>query len=213
MEKNPFRPGNTVEPEYFVGREKEIKTYLKSLNQSKFGNPQHIAIMGERGIGKSSLLRKFESITNPKDHLVIRRDLDSSLQSISDLVIFILMIIKAEGVMNVGSKISDFFKNVSWSVSAGAIGVNIDPTRTVVLQEMFYNDLKKISENTRDEYDSICIMLDESEHLEAIEGSWSFLRTVFSRLMLSGLTLMIFGFLAPVLPFSFLTVHMFTSML
>ena len=186
MRINPFRPGNTADPEFFVGRVKEIETYLESLNQSKFGNPQHIAIMGERGIGKTSLLRKFESITNRNEHLVVRRDLDSSLLSITDLVNFILTIIKAEGIVNVKDKISDFFKKFSWSVSVGGLGVDFDAKRPVALQEILYNELKKVSDNTKDEYASICIMLDEAEHLEMIEGSWSFLRTVFSRLNENG---------------------------
>lgn len=95
---NPFKPGGLVDPDYFVGREKEIEAFIQGLELSGYSNPQHLAIMGERGIGKSSLLRKFESISDPSKYLIVRRDLDASIKSLEDLTHFILSIIKSGGI-------------------------------------------------------------------------------------------------------------------
>ncbi|MFA5223998.1 MAG: AAA family ATPase [Candidatus Omnitrophota bacterium] len=53
---NPFRPNQPVYSGMFVGRMDEIKRIDKILFQTKNGNPTNILIIGEKGIGKSSLL-------------------------------------------------------------------------------------------------------------------------------------------------------------
>lgn len=53
---NPFRPNSPAPPGMFIGRTHELSriddAYLKLIDD----NPSHIMIVGERGIGKSSLL-------------------------------------------------------------------------------------------------------------------------------------------------------------
>ena len=53
---NPFKPNSPVYTGMFAGRGKEIERIDEILYQTKHGNPTHILINGERGIGKSSLL-------------------------------------------------------------------------------------------------------------------------------------------------------------
>jgi AAA ATPase domain len=53
---NPFQPNKIVAPGMFVGRVNELDLIEKNLFQVKHGNPQNFLIVGERGIGKSSLL-------------------------------------------------------------------------------------------------------------------------------------------------------------
>jgi AAA+ ATPase superfamily predicted ATPase len=102
---NPFKPGKPVDPQYFGGREKELKTFEQYLQYSVSGNPHNLAILGERGIGKSSLLRKFDQIAaEERDCIVVRRELDSSIDSLSSLVIFMLEALKSEGSSHASSK-------------------------------------------------------------------------------------------------------------
>ncbi|MBD3339408.1 MAG: AAA family ATPase [Candidatus Lokiarchaeota archaeon] len=53
---NPFKPNSPVFKGMFVGREYEIERTDEILFHTKYGNPTNILIIGERGIGKSSLL-------------------------------------------------------------------------------------------------------------------------------------------------------------
>lgn len=53
---NPFRPNSPVYTGMFAGRIKEIDRIDELLYQAKLANPTNILIIGERGIGKSSLL-------------------------------------------------------------------------------------------------------------------------------------------------------------
>jgi Cdc6-like AAA superfamily ATPase len=61
---NPFTPNSPVYPDMFAGREKEIIKIENSLYQTKLGNPSHVLIIGERGIGKSSLLLVSEFLAS-----------------------------------------------------------------------------------------------------------------------------------------------------
>jgi len=61
---NPFRPNHPVYPGMFVGRMDEIKRIDKILFQTKNGNPTNILFIGERGIGKSSLLLHTKSFAS-----------------------------------------------------------------------------------------------------------------------------------------------------
>jgi len=53
---NPFRPNSPVFAGVFVGRIHEIERLDNLLFQTQMGNPSHVLIHGERGIGKTSLL-------------------------------------------------------------------------------------------------------------------------------------------------------------
>lgn len=53
---NPFRPNSPAGPGMFAGRIHELNRIDDSLLRLKEGNPTHLMIVGERGIGKSSLL-------------------------------------------------------------------------------------------------------------------------------------------------------------
>jgi AAA+ ATPase superfamily predicted ATPase len=53
--ESPFVPGRPVPLEYFVARHKEIERLERSIRQTQSGRNENIFIVGERGIGKSSL--------------------------------------------------------------------------------------------------------------------------------------------------------------
>ena len=60
---NPFFFGPKItNPQYFVGREKELKKIFAFLNTEYTGQIQHVSVIGERRIGKSSLLYRLSQI-------------------------------------------------------------------------------------------------------------------------------------------------------
>ena len=61
---NPFVPNSPVHSGMFTGRLMEVEGIDRSLFQTKNGNPAHILLIGERGIGKTSLLIFAEAIAS-----------------------------------------------------------------------------------------------------------------------------------------------------
>lgn len=63
----PFSPNSPVHAQMFAGRAGEIKRIQEILFQTKTGNPTHIMIVGERGIGKSSLMLVADYFADQND--------------------------------------------------------------------------------------------------------------------------------------------------
>lgn len=61
---NPFTPNSPVHKGMFVGRALEIETLDQALTQTKNANPAHLLLLGERGIGKTSLLNLAQMFSN-----------------------------------------------------------------------------------------------------------------------------------------------------
>ena len=87
LKYNPFRPNSIVRPGMFKGRYGEVSNIQQSLIQAKNGNASHFAILGERGIGKSSLLFLIEKLCSGQlplfdgsklNFLVLSMELESS---------------------------------------------------------------------------------------------------------------------------------------
>jgi len=56
VRNNPFKPNIPVHPAMFTGRGKEIQKIDNALYSTVDDNPHHLLFLGERGIGKTSLL-------------------------------------------------------------------------------------------------------------------------------------------------------------
>lgn len=81
--ENPFSPTFPCNPKIFVNRKEELNSFRKAFFRSAkatFPTPDNIAIFADFGLGKTSLLRKFESI-------VIKESKDfNSFSSIVEIV-------------------------------------------------------------------------------------------------------------------------------
>ena len=183
---NPFSPGKTVEPEYFAGRKKEIDKFKMFLKSASQGNPMHLAILGERGIGKSSLLRMGEFLCKKQRSIAVRIDLDVSIDTTNALIQAILAGIKREGEVNskilkLSGRIKKFFQN--YQVSIDVLGAKIEAKeRKEITSLQFREELSKIWSQVKGTVPAVVIMLDEAEQLEHIRGSLQYLRNTFSRL-------------------------------
>ena len=60
MKNNPFTKRSGILPSYFAGRENELKELKNMYNSTKMGVPQNLILYGQEGIGKTSLLLKFQ---------------------------------------------------------------------------------------------------------------------------------------------------------
>lgn len=117
--------------------------------------------------------------------------MDSSVNSLETLSYFILNALKEEGKVfltrtkKTRTVVSNFFGNYKISLDIAGFGGSIEKQNTlaIAIQEEFYKELVKISDNIQKDVPCTVIMLDEAEHLQSIDGAWGFLRSVFTRLL------------------------------
>lgn len=145
--------------------------------------------MGERGIGKSSLLRKFEQIAKGQDCIVVRREVDASVDSIEKLMLFILEGLKEEGAQfmplkqKASDKVRSFFSTYKIGISLMGQGVSVEKLQTsVAIQDKVVKELFHVWTNINGNVRGVLFLLDEAERLQRVEGAWSFLRSVFTRI-------------------------------
>lgn len=186
---NPFRPGGIVEPEYFVGRKDEIARFQQYLKNTCNGNSHHLAILGERGIGKTSLLRYLDSVSRKQKNMVVRIELDPETNSIGQLVLQILTELKRSGVsyslVDKGKEgLKDFFQKYNVSVSLGVLKADSKSGQQAEGESKieFRYKLEDIWKKVKGNIPAIIIMIDEAEQLEQIKGSLHYLRNTFLRL-------------------------------
>jgi len=114
MKTNPFRKRTGILPSYFTGRENELNELKKIYNSTKIGVPGHLILYGPKGIGKTSLLLKFqEEITNVNDVYSVRIPLmEGNFEDIYSLIIE-----KCSDTLNIN--IGHFWEKIS------SLGINI----------------------------------------------------------------------------------------
>ncbi len=69
-QESPFTPGSPVPYEFFVGRQREIEEILTSVRRAASGRQQNVFLVGERGIGKSSLARYVRDLAVKRYNLL-----------------------------------------------------------------------------------------------------------------------------------------------
>ena len=89
MKHNPFRKRTGILPSYFTGRENELNELNEIYRSTKRGVPGHLILYGPKGIGKTSLLLKFqEEISNFDDVYSVRIPLiEGNFEDIYTLII------------------------------------------------------------------------------------------------------------------------------
>jgi hypothetical protein len=185
--------GQAVDPLLFGGRTQEIRVYESRLQSTIGGYNRNIAISGRPGIGKSSLLRKFEQIARDNDCLAVRREIDPTINNVKDLSNFVLEAFRSEAYRTLSKKTEawdktkDFFRHRSISLAGPALGsISVGaPTESAafVLQETFFKEGMRIwSQLLRSGTKSVVFLFDEADQLQNVDGGWRFLRSVFTRL-------------------------------
>jgi hypothetical protein len=76
MPPNPYRRSPIKKLEDLAGRAREMKTIRYYLNLTASGDSPHLALIGQRGVGKTSLLNGAQSIARELKLLPVRLDLN-----------------------------------------------------------------------------------------------------------------------------------------
>ncbi len=146
----------------------------------------NMAITGNRGMGKTSVLMKFEDIGRRSECLTLRlSNYEGNVKNIIDFTDYITANLKREILSRkpVEKKIEgmkDWIGTLKPTIGWRDISLTVE--RQQVVQEMFRERLAKLWSETKDDYKAILLLIDEAESLESVEGILTFLREVFQRI-------------------------------
>ena len=124
MKHNPFRKRTGILPSHFTGREKELNELNEIYHSTKMGVPGHLILYGPKGIGKTSLLLKFqEGISDLDDVYPVRIPLiEGNFEDIYSLIIE-----KCSDTLNIN--IGHFWEKISLSINKENYRAKWQPAR------------------------------------------------------------------------------------
>ena len=156
--------------------------------QTIHGSPMNMVVTGNRGMGKTSLLAKFEQIAKENRCLVLRiSNYEGNLTSIPDFCDYLAANLKREilSKKSLGEKFDQLKKwmaTLKPTIEFKDIGLSIEKSQ--VIQELFRQRLMKLWNEMKDDFSCSILLIDEAESLQKIQDMdlLSFLREVFQRI-------------------------------
>lgn len=188
MKYNPFNPTQPARPDFFVGREPEVSEFEKIITQTIHGSPMNMVITGDRGMGKTSLLVKFEQIARGMNLLVLRiSNYEGNILNLMDFCDYISSNLKREILSK--TPIGEKFEQLkSWMATLKPTfewkDVSLSIEKKQVIQEIFRQRLIKLWGEMSETFSGVVILIDEAESLQKIQDIdiLSFMREVFQRI-------------------------------
>lgn len=205
---NPFQPSTAANRNVFIGREKNISSIYRSLIQTSKGLTQSFMVMGERGIGKTSLLLNVKDIAEGKitrndislNYCVIIVDLNrgasrySLIKSIRDS--FSRKLAQREKLRHYLHETWSFISRVE------AAGIKLNQIKTndsTFFEEFTYSladTVKRITQSNRKGdslFDGVLILLDEVDNVEDEVRLGEFIKLTLERIQREGVQNVMFG--------------------
>lgn len=204
---NPFTPSHPAAPQNLKGREREILEIDKSLSEAKNGRANHFLIIGDRGIGKTSLLHYAnksartwnENFEENFSYIVVNVKIDKSTTQ-TDLAKDIYTKINNELSKNNSNIKKTFEKTWGFLQRVEFNGNKINPAPEVFSDNK--NTINEISEALieivaehcgDDDYDGILILIDEADQSSSELNLGAFVKYITENLEFECCSKIIFG--------------------
>ncbi|MBM4330376.1 MAG: hypothetical protein FJ117_03965 [Deltaproteobacteria bacterium] len=176
-EKSPFTPGSPVPYELFVGRQKQIREIFRYVDQTSMGKQDNLFLMGDRGIGKSSMasfIRHF--VATQKNFLGIHVFL-GKVSTLEEMVrlIFEQLLKEVHGQTWFGN-ISELFGKYIKQIGLFGISIGFTPPKQDLeeLVKRFPEALSNLLKKMKEQRKGLFIALDDINGLvEKVEfANW-----------------------------------------
>lgn len=208
---NPFNPNSVVSTNLFAGRSFQVDGICKKLKSIKLNMPVSFFIHGERGIGKTALVKLIKYVSSMKDKELHDLNLLTSYYSVEDgqeissvlqeSVNKIADNMDKDTISMVGSKLGNLFKNGKFEIGAYGFNIGIEAGKNASISQkeitikdqtagILSNLIDAINEenpkNPERKKDGILIIIDEVHNLADLSGSASILRNIITTLDVDG---------------------------
>jgi CheY-like chemotaxis protein len=171
---NPFTPMSGIEPTVFGGRKKELEFFEQKLDRAVHTRfCEHFLVLGDWGIGKSTLLREYKKICQSRGHLVSVVPLEAfqSGTNLSDVAHSIV-----EGILrdlpypiDRFKRITNYFESIGFNVLGTGLQFSRDTSKKKILPQAFlYDSFLNLWQDLEDKTDVLVVLLDDIENLMAV---------------------------------------------
>ena len=183
---NPFTPMTGVEPTVFGGRTQELEFFEQRLNRALHTRIcEHFLVLGNWGIGKSTLLLEYKKICQSRGHLASIVPLEP-LQSGTRLAEAARSIV--EGVLrdlpypvDRFKKVAQFFNSIGISVLGTGLQFSRDTSKRELSPQAFLHDtLLSLWQDLADKTGVFVILLDDLDNFMTVPEIVMTLKTTLS---------------------------------
>lgn len=154
-ENSPFTPGSPVSAELFVGRSAQVEDLLKFAKQAANGKQENVFLVGDRGIGKSSLasfLRTY--VINQMNMVGIHVFLGGEL-NLDEMVRHIFdQLLKETQSQSWFKNIASFFGSYIKEVGLFGVSASFNPPK---------DNLKELVRNFPSALNNLCIKISDQK--------------------------------------------------
>lgn len=189
IDTNPFQPNREVSPDRFSGRKKEAQELRKTLVYACRGEARNHAIVGDRGIGKTSLLNfvekaipelpDFEEMAPP---MFVTCSL-GACSSVEDVAAALMDAIIAATTPNASlhRSIRQFLDRLE-SVKVSGFGVSFRNADGRKASIRFPSILKDLYDRLGEEFSGLVVVLDETDRIAELRGFPDFIKATSEQL-------------------------------
>lgn len=170
---NPFTPMTSVEPTVFGGRVKELEFFEQRIDRALHTRfCEHFLVLGNWGIGKSTLLREYKKMCQSRGHLASMVPLES-LQSGTRLIEAARSIV--EGILrdlpysfDRFKKVATFFDSIGISVLGTGLQFSRASKKELSPQAFLHDTLLRLWQDLRDKTEVFVILLDDLDNFMVV---------------------------------------------
>lgn len=163
-ESSPFTPGTPAPTDLFVGRSKQIEELIRYINQAVSGKQENIFLLGERGIGKSSVASRLRLFAEKKKGMLGVHIFLGGVTDLDDVVCHIFEeILEKSRNESWFENIRKFFGNYIKEIDIFGLSVAFTPPkeRLQELTKRFPDALHNLLEGLKGQKSGLFIALDD----------------------------------------------------
>ena len=182
---NPFNPGGFVDPEFFVGREKQVERVRGLVRSTVGGRVTAGFITGERGIGKSSMARYVQQAVQKHDGVVgchvplgVIDDLDGMVAHIWK------RLLQQSADRPWYGQVAGFFGDRVKSVGAFGVQLALGPTEEVDIRHTFVQSVHRLVQSLGPELKSLLVILDDVNGMARSRGFAHWIKSTLEELQI-----------------------------
>lgn len=184
---NPFVPKTGIEPRHFGGRSAELEFFKEKLREAREGPYcDHFLILGNWGIGKTTLLREYKKIAQQQGYAASLAQVEALpagtpvIDAVQSLVHSIVRNLPVE--QNRFKNLISFLDSFGIQILGTGFEISRDTARKRLPSPLYFlvDSLQKLWEDLKDSYGLIVILLDDVQHVANVSQILTTLKQALS---------------------------------